>query len=157
MNLHVDMQNACTEPSPPASDIEAWIAAALKDRRETAEVSVRLVSEREMANLNRCYRGREGSTNVLSFPADLPAGVDHPLLGDIVICPAVVNREARAQHKSLSQHWMHMLVHGCLHLLGYDHNTEVDACQMEELETEILGRYGFPCPYSEVYGAEAGA
>ena len=151
------MQNACPEPSPPASDIEAWIAAALRGRREAAEVSVRLVSEYEMTELNRRYRGREGSTNVLSFPADLPDGIDYPLLGDIVICPAVVDREARAQHKSLNQHWMHMLVHGCLHLLGYDHITEAEARQMETLETEILRSHGFPCPYSEICGVEAGA
>jgi probable rRNA maturation factor len=157
VKLHIDIQNACTELTPQASELRTWIGAALDGRRDAAEVSVRLVSEREMTQLNRRYRGRKGSTNVLSFPAELPGGIDHPLLGDIVICPAVVNREAQSQHKSLNQHWMHMLVHGCLHLLGYDHIDEVEARQMEDLETEILRTHGFPCPYDEVYRAEAGA
>ena len=119
MNLEVDIQTACAGPVPEEEDIRRWIAAALSNaRRDAVEVSVRLVGEDEMTALNHAYRGKDGSTNVLSFPADLPPGVQHPLLGDIVICPAVVAREALEQNKSEPQHWAHMLVHGSLHLLG---------------------------------------
>ena len=145
----MDIQNACEDPAPEDPDLLAWISAALQGRRETAEVSVRLVSEPEMAELNQRYRGKNGPTNVLSFPADLPDGIDHPLLGDIVVCPAVVNREATEQNKSSSQHWMHMMVHGSLHLLGYDHIDEGDARQMEALERQILADGGYPDPYED--------
>jgi probable rRNA maturation factor len=149
MELHVDIQTASEEPVPEPADIRRWIAAALEGRREEAEVSVRLVDEPEMAELNRRYRGKPGATNVLSFPAQLPAGIEHPLLGDIVICPAVVNREANEQHKSAEQHWMHMLVHGSLHLLGYDHIEDDDALLMESLERQILLSRGFSDPYRD--------
>ncbi len=148
MNLVVDIQSSSGEPCPDEDDIRHWIAAALAGRREQAEVSVCLVDEAEMASLNSRYRGKEGSTNVLSFPAELPPGVDHPLLGDIVICPAVVNREASEQHKTPAQHWSHMLIHGSLHLLGYDHVDPAEAEDMEALESAILAELGYPCPYN---------
>ncbi len=148
MNLVVDIQSSSGDPCPDEDDIRRWIAAALAGRREQAEVSVCLVDEDEMAGLNSRYRGKSGSTNVLSFPAELPPGVEHPLLGDIVICPAVVNREAGEQHKTPEQHWSHMLVHGSLHLLGYDHVDPVEAEDMEALETAILAELGHPCPYA---------
>ncbi|MEP5763186.1 MAG: rRNA maturation RNase YbeY [Halieaceae bacterium] len=156
LDLHVDIQTACAEPVPDEDDIRRWIAAALASAAlpsaagsNTAEVelSLRLVSETEMTTLNQQYRGKSGPTNVLSFPADLPAGVDHPLLGDIVICPAVVIREAAQQGKTESQHWAHMLVHGSLHLLGYDHIDCNEAEVMEALETDILQSLGCPSPY----------
>ena len=148
VNLQVDIQRACSESTADDEDIESWIAAALEHRRHDAEVSVRLVTEEEMTALNHQYRGRDSSTNVLSFPADLPVDLEHPLLGDIVICPAVVAREAAEQGKSEQQHWAHMLVHGCLHLLGYDHIDPQDAELMESLETTILKSLGCPCPYT---------
>ncbi len=148
MNLHVDIQSASTDPAPDEDDIRRWIAAALDGRKPEAEVSVRLVDEDEMTALNETYRDKCGSTNVLSFPAALPEGIDHPLLGDIVLCPAVVNREAGQQGKSPDQHWTHMLVHGSLHLLGYDHVEATEADVMESLETSILADLGLPCPYS---------
>lgn len=158
MNLQVDIQTASTDPAPDEDDIRRWIAAALEavadGHRDDAEVSVRLVSEDEMATLNQQYRDKAGSTNVLSFPADLPEGIEHPLLGDIVVCPAVVNREAAEQNKTTEQHWSHMLVHGSLHLLGYDHMETAEAEEMEALETQILGGLGHPCPYEP---ARAGA
>ena len=147
MNLQVDIQKACEEPVPDEDDIRSWIGAALEREREAAEVSVRLVSEDEMSRLNRDYRGKPGSTNVLSFRADLPGDIAHPLLGDIVVCPAVVEREAAAQHKQRRDHWTHMLVHGSLHLLGYDHEEPADAHTMEALETTIMQSLGCPDPY----------
>lgn len=147
MNLHLDIQTACADPVPDEDDIHRWIAAALDQRKEEAEVSLRLVDEAEMTTLNQRYRDKSGSTNVLSFPADLPAELEHPLLGDVVVCPAVVAREALEQNKSDEQHWAHMLVHGTLHLLGYDHIEAAEAELMENLETEILNSLNYPCPY----------
>jgi probable rRNA maturation factor len=149
VSLHVDIQTASAEPVPAEEDIRTWIAAALQgsDSPEEVEVSVRLVDIDEMARLNEDYRGKKGATNVLSFPADLPAELSLPLLGDIVICAPVVRTEAAQQGKSPSDHWAHMTVHGTLHLLGYDHIDEKDAIVMEALETEILAKLNISCPY----------
>jgi probable rRNA maturation factor len=149
VNLQVDIQTACSEPVPEEEDIRRWIEAALSSHREEAEVSVRLVDEAEMTGLNANYRQQQKPTNVLSFPAQLPEGVPLPLLGDIVVCAAVVAREAEEQHKPADAHWSHMLVHGSLHLLGYDHIAEDEAQIMESLETGILQTLGYPCPYGD--------
>ena len=147
MNLQVDIQTACSDPVPEEDDIRRWIEAALSPHREEAEVSVRLVGEREMSEINGTFRHQQGPTNVLSFPADLPEEVSHPLLGDIIICAPVVVREAAEQHKTTEAHWTHMLVHGSLHLLGYDHIDPGEAEVMESLETTILQSLGCACPY----------
>jgi probable rRNA maturation factor len=148
MSLHIDIQNACTGAVPANEDIRRWITAALGSRDVDTEICVRLVDEEEMTLLNEQYRDKQGSTNVLSFPAGLPADIEHPLLGDIVICPSVVVREAAQQNKQEQQHWAHMLVHGSLHLLGYDHLEEREATRMESMETTILQSLGWPCPYT---------
>jgi probable rRNA maturation factor len=106
-----------------------------------------MVNDAEMARLNRRFRGKAGPTNVLSFQIEVPAGVDTPHLGDIVICADVIRREAREQGKRVQAHWCHMVVHGVLHLLGYDHENERDGAIMERKETAILSRLGFPNPY----------
>ena len=148
MNLQLDIQTESAEPVPDEDDIRHWIAAALHDQRtEDTEVSVRLVDEAEMAGLNQAWRGKPGPTNVLSFPSDLPLEPALPLLGDIVVCVPVVRREAAAQSKPLQAHWAHMLVHGTLHLLGYDHIEDEQAEAMEALETRILATLDYPCPY----------
>ena len=151
MNVTVDIQTASAEPVPDEEDIRGWVRAALHGRMtsEEAEVSVRLVDEAEMTALNQTYRDKTGSTNVLSFPTDLPAGVDTPLLGDIVICAPVVRREAAEQGKTEESHWAHMTVHGSLHLLGYDHVRDEDAATMEALETQILQQLNYDCPYTQ--------
>jgi probable rRNA maturation factor len=156
VNLVIDIQSSSGEPSPGEDDIRRWVSAALEGRREDAEVSVCLVDEDTMTGLNSRYRGKDSSTNVLSFPAELPPGVEHPLLGDIVLCAAVINREAREQHKSPEAHWSHMLVHGSLHLLGYDHVDPREAEAMEALETGILSGLGYACPYATEELAEVG-
>ena len=151
MNLTVDIQSASAEPVPEEEDIRHWIGSALSRARkpsEAAEVSIRLVDEAEMAELNSNYRGQSGATNVLSFPTDLPTDLQLPLLGDIVICAPVVRREAEEQGKPLQAHWAHMTVHGALHLLGYDHIEDADAAVMEALETDILKQLDYPCPYA---------
>jgi probable rRNA maturation factor len=149
MNLQVDIQCASAEPVPEEDDIRRWIAAALshRDLKGEAEISVRLVDEAEMSSLNRTYRGKSGPTNVLSFPSDLPPELDLPLLGDIVICAPVVRAEAAHQGKHPNAHWAHMLIHGTLHLLGYDHINDEDAHEMEALETAIMASLDYPCPY----------
>jgi probable rRNA maturation factor len=149
MSLTVDIQCASVEPVPDEDDLRGWIAAALAGQQVGGdiEISVRLVDAPEMASLNKTYRGKDGPTNVLSFPADLPPDLDLPLLGDIVICAPVVAAEARAQHKSPDAHWAHMAVHGTLHLLGYDHLEEDEAITMEALESAILADLHYPCPY----------
>lgn len=144
----VDLQLAFEGDDLPDPDsIQRWIGAALRDEREQAEVSVRLVDQEESRELNRRYRGKDNPTNVLSFPADLPPELGLPLLGDLVICAPVVKREAREQNKSEEAHWAHMLVHGTLHLLGYDHINDTEAEVMESLETRILTHLGYPPPY----------
>jgi probable rRNA maturation factor len=147
VNLQVDIQKACAEPAPEEDDILRWIEAALQGQRDEAEVSVRLVNESEMAALNYQYRGQQKPTNVLAFPAQLPRDVQHPMLGDIVVCAAVVEREAAEQGKSATAHWAHMFVHGSLHLAGYDHVDNRDAEVMESLETTILKTLNYACPY----------
>ena len=151
MKLHVDVQTASTETVPTEEAIHNWIAATVKGRttQEQVEVSVRLVDNDEMVKLNETYRGKTGSTNVLSFPAELPAELCLPLLGDIVICAPLVKTEASQQHKPLQAHWAHLVVHGTLHLLGYDHIEEDEAVAMELLETTILATLSYPCPYSK--------
>jgi probable rRNA maturation factor len=125
-----------------------WLMAALKPQApHTAELCVQIVSAAEMTALNSQFRQQPYATNVLSFPAEVPEFIDLPLLGDIVICAEVVNREAREQHKTRDAHWAHMLVHGGLHLLGYDHLEDADAEVMEALETDIITGFGFPPPY----------
>lgn len=152
MDLTVDMQIACEdEEQPPPSKIEQWVGAALQHSPRTslqrAELTVRIVDAQEIRTLNSDYRGKDAPTNVLSFPADLPDHIDLPLLGDVVVCAAVVNREAREQHKPRDHHWAHMIIHGCLHLLGYDHINDRDAERMEALEVKILATLGIANPY----------
>ena len=149
MNVQVDVQKATAEPVPEEGDIRRWISAALVDHPADTEVLVRLVDFEEMTTLNLSYREKPGATNVLSFPAELPAELCLPLLGDIVICAPLVLLEASQQHKSLQAHWAHLVVHGTLHLLGYDHIEEEEAVAMELLETAILATLHYPCPYSQ--------
>ncbi|CAA0112223.1 Endoribonuclease YbeY [Halioglobus japonicus] len=149
MKLLVDIQAASREAVPSEEDFYRWIGAALNGRTtaEQAEICIRLVDDDEMAQLNANYRGKEGATNVLSFPADLPAELQLPLLGDIVICAPVVIAEATQQGKTARAHWAHMTVHGTLHLLGYDHIKEEEAEIMEALESAILRQLDYSCPY----------
>ncbi len=131
---------------PGDAELEAWAGAALAGEGP-AEATLRIVDEEEGAALNQRYRGRQGPTNVLSFPFEAPPGVELPLLGDLVVCAPVVRREAREQGKPEAAHWAHMLVHGMLHLQGHDHQTEDEAARMEALERDILAGLGFPDPY----------
>lgn len=149
MELDLDLQIACEAPGVPETGrFHAWASAALAGRREAAELTIRVVDDTEGAELNQRYRGRPGPTNVLSFPFDPPPGLPpQDLIGDLVICAPVVAREACEQGKPEEAHWAHLVVHGTLHLLGFDHLTDPDAVEMEAMETIILDGLGFPSPY----------
>jgi probable rRNA maturation factor len=148
--LEVDVQYAAEDAAglPPSRAIESWVAAALARRGTGAQLAVRIVGEAEGRALNERYRGRMGPTNVLSFPFENPDQLQPPLLGDIVLCAPVVQREAAAQGTAPEEHWAHLVVHGVLHLLGYDHEEEGEAAAMEGLEADILATLGFPDPYA---------
>ena len=154
--IEVDVQNAVDPDEadgarlPSSPRIRTWVRGVLEHAQRPGELTVRMVGEAEGRTLNERYRHKAGPTNVLSFPCGAP---DHPLspplLGDIVICAPVVAAEAQAQGKALEAHWAHLVVHGVLHLLGYDHQTETQARVMESLETELVQRMGYPDPYAD--------
>jgi probable rRNA maturation factor len=140
-------------PRPARRTVEQWVAAAVAGsrRRAAGTITVRLVDAREGRACNEGYRGKPGPTNVLAFPAPQPLAPvrgEPPELGDIVVCMPVVAREARQQGKAPRDHLAHMVVHGTLHLLGYDHERPAEALAMESLETRILARLGLPDPYA---------
>jgi probable rRNA maturation factor len=151
MELVIDLQLATQHPSlPNEADFQLWLQRVLAAFQEQAELSIRLVDDAESAELNQRYRHKSGPTNVLSFPAQLPdIPMELPLLGDLVICAPLVEREAQAQNKPLQAHWAHLCIHGCLHLLGYDHIDAADAEEMEALEREFMHDLGFDDPYSQ--------
>lgn len=149
--LELDLQIASQAPQlPSAAQFRAWCEVALRQRTADSELTIRLVDEAEGRELNHSYRHKDYATNVLSFPADVPDELlDIPLLGDLVICAPVVEREAGEQGKSLEAHWAHLVIHGCLHLLGYDHIEEAEAEEMEALERTLLAELGHPDPYAD--------
>ena len=145
----IDLQIACEQETglPTAEQIEQWATAAVQPQSDEVEMTVRIVDEAESHELNLNYRGKDRPTNVLSFPFECPDEVELPLLGALVICRQVVEREAQEQDKPVMAHWAHMVVHGSLHLLGYDHIEDVEAEEMESLETQIMTGLGFADPY----------
>ena len=145
----IDLQIACEQETglPTAEQIEQWATAAVQPKSDEVEMTVRIVDEAESHALNLNYRGKDRPTNVLSFPFECPDEVELPLLGDLVICRQVVEREAQEQDKPVIAHWAHMVVHGSLHLLGYDHIEDDEAEEMESLETQIMTGLGFADPY----------
>ena len=137
---------------PAAGSLRRWADAALAGLE--GDVTLRVVGRDEGRALNARYRGRDYATNVLSFPAaPLPDG-SRPIRGDLVLCAPVIAREAREQGKPAAAHWAHMVVHGCLHLAGYDHERDREAAAMEGEERRILAKLGYPDPYHERYAVE---
>jgi probable rRNA maturation factor len=155
--LTVDIQVACDDVGIPSeADIQSWIEDAVRGAgvadTGNVEVAVRVVDASEIQMLNSLYRKQDKATNVLSFPADEIDGRPHDasrLLGDVVICASVVVAEAEEQNKPLADHWGHMLVHGTLHLLGFDHESGAEAARMESLEAKILAARNVTDPYAE--------
>ena len=148
MSSGVAVQRACAATGvPPPGKLVQWAEAALAGRSEGAQMTVRVVDEAEGATLNERYRRRAGATNVLAFAFDAPELPSLRILGDIVVCAPVAAREAREHSKRLDAHWAHLVIHGTLHLLGYDHEGAGSAQEMEAIEREILDRLGYPDPY----------
>lgn len=149
--ITVDIQLA-TEftPLPTDEHMTRWAQYAVKELHRDVEITVRIVDEHEIARLNATYRGKDKPTNVLSFPVDLPPGIQDDLLGDIVICAKIVAEEAKAQHKSYESHFAHMIIHGCLHLMGYDHVTPEQADIMEPKEIQLMAALNYPNPYEGI-------
>lgn len=145
--LDLQIATASEEGLPQEADFQCWLEAVLPQFQPESEVTIRLVDEAESHELNMTYRGKDKPTNVLSFPFEAPPGIELPLLGDLIICRQVVELEAVEQQKALLAHWAHMVVHGSLHLLGYDHIEDDEAEEMESLETEIMLALGYPDPY----------
>lgn len=157
VRLELQIAGGGADGLPAEGDIRDWlgatILAAAPDRERECEITVRVVDEAESRDLNRRYRSKDRATNVLAFPAappgELPgAGVGDGALGDLVLCGPVIAREAAEQNKEIAAHWGHMLVHGTLHLLGYDHGTDDEAARMESLEIGILAGRGVADPYA---------
>ncbi len=150
--LVVVIQDTCpSADTPPPERLRAWIGSALNGD-VGGELTLRIVAEAESADLNSRYREVEGPTNVLAFPAEpgLPVEADQlPPLGDLVVCAEVVAREAASQGKPAHAHWAHIVIHGALHLIGYDHESEPQAKRMEDRERVLLDGFGIPDPYRE--------
>ncbi|WP_166422853.1 rRNA maturation RNase YbeY [Paraglaciecola sp. 20A4] len=151
MRALLDLQIASTAPDLPlAVDVQSWLEAVFVHQNiPENEVTVRIVDVPESQALNLAYRGKDKPTNVLSFPFEAPAGISMNLLGDLIVCSSVVAQEANDQNKALHHHWAHMIVHGTLHLLGFDHIKDDEAQQMEELEVAILKQFSIDDPYQD--------
>ena len=148
MSIKVDVQIASKNSGiPDRKKIRMWAETCLESIRENAEFTIRIVDESEITDLNSRWRGINKATNVLSFPAGENVALPE-LLGDIVICAPVVIREAEGQDKSLDAHWAHMVIHGILHLLNYDHINDKEAQIMESIEIEKLAKLDYPNPYN---------
>ncbi|MFI3119412.1 MAG: rRNA maturation RNase YbeY [Methylococcaceae bacterium] len=148
---YIEIQTVfASEGQPDRQQIQLWIDTALEGYDQDTEIVVRIVDEQESAALNEQYRHKAGPTNILSFPVDLPEAIELDLLGDLVICAPVLAKEALEQDKILSHHWAHIIVHGVLHLLGYDHIDDAEAELMETKEIAILNKLHIQNPYTEV-------
>ncbi|OCG02307.1 rRNA maturation RNase YbeY [Gilliamella sp. wkB112] len=140
-----DHENLPTEPQ-----IMQWLEVILPQFMDKAEITIRIVDAAESQQLNNTYRHKDKPTNVLSFPFESPIEIEVPLLGDLIICKQIVEAEAKEQQKPLTSHWAHMIVHGCLHLLGYDHILDEEAEEMENIEIDIMQQLGFADPYQAI-------
>ena len=149
MSFDCDIQYEVEGNLPSESQFQTWVNAALTGLLDEGELCIRITSAEESQDLNNTYRGKNKPTNVLSFPFEVPEGIPLQLLGDLVICADVVRQEAIEQDKALFDHWAHMVVHGCLHLIGFDHINDDDAEEMEALEQKILASINITDPYRD--------
>jgi len=156
LQIALDDEEPHSPGLPTREQFQLWVEAALdgaEHQTDESELTIRIVGTGESAELNQAYRHKSGPTNVLSFPFEPIPGIDLPLLGDLVICAPVVLKEASEQEKSTESHWAHMVVHGSLHLLGYDHIEATEAESMESLEIVILTALGYDNPYEVTQSA----
>ena len=150
MSLTLDQQIACAQTVPELDSLRVWAETALAiSNRTDTEITIRFVESQESLDLNYEYRGKDKPTNVLSFPFECPPEIELDFLGDLVICPEVVEQEAGQQNKQLSHHYAHLVMHGVLHLLGYDHIDPEQANEMESIETRLLAKLGIDDPYQD--------
>lgn len=150
MNI-IDIQRIFESPNQPSdTQLELWVNTVLTNIDDDFELTIRIVDEMESAQLNETYRHKKGATNILSFPFEVPEGMELNLLGDLVVCAPVLEREAQEQNKSLHNHWAHIVIHGTLHLLGYDHIEDEEAQEMEAKEIELLQTLSIPNPYEDI-------
>lgn len=148
--INLDVQRE-VDALPTDDELLKWVSETLQfEQHADTELTIRFVDEKESAELNGKYRHKDGATNILSFPFDMPDEVELNLLGDLVICANVVKKEAADQKKEELAHWAHMIIHGTLHLLGYDHLTDEQAVVMETKEIKILSQLGYTDPYREI-------
>lgn len=150
MTYYIDIQNATDEPLAMDEDqITRLASLALRDYKKEAELTVRFVTPEEITQLNHTYRKKDKPTNVLSFPSELPPEIqlEYPLLGDVIICPQVLLTECQELNKTVDAHWSLILIHGILHLLGYDHIKDEDAAIMQAIEIKLLAELGYTNPY----------
>ncbi|MFP3019672.1 MAG: rRNA maturation RNase YbeY [Arsenophonus sp.] len=145
----LDLQLACRNHNglPTKIIFQNWLEIFLPYFQSKNEITIRIVDTLESQDLNLKYRGKNKPTNVLSFPFEAIENITLPLLGDLVICRQVIEKESVEQHKNLNAHWAHIVIHGCLHLLGYDHQNNYEAEKMETIETEIIEKLGYFDPY----------
>lgn len=153
MSHQIDLQIACEETQLPSKEqFQLWVDTALAEVNTTNkdfELTIRLVDIEESQQLNLQYRGKDRPTNVLSFPFEVPEGIELNLLGDLIICIDVMKKEVNDQNKVLFDHWAHLVVHGCLHLVGFDHISDSDALEMETIEVSVLKKLNISNPYIE--------
>lgn len=150
MNYHVDIQNATTHSIPLTEQAIVDLAVmALRDHKACAELTLRLVDAKEMIFLNKTYRQQDKVTNVLAFPSHIPQEIEleYPLLGDVIICPEVLVSESLTLQKELIEHWSLIVIHGVLHLLGYDHIKDEETAEMQAIEIKLLTELGYSNPY----------
>jgi probable rRNA maturation factor len=149
--IHLDVQAASSASTPNETQLQQWAELAATDflsqQNEDQELTIRIVDKDESQSLNHRYRDKDKPTNVLSFPYEQAPGMHVPLLGDLLICAPVVIQEALEQEKPVEAHWAHIVLHGVLHLLGYDHIETEEAEQMEKLEVTLLDKLGYANPY----------
>lgn len=146
LELEVQYATQC-KAVPDAAQLRLWVGAAIVSRRERASLTIRMVDEEEGFELNRRWRKANKATNVLAFPSSGLEAIMPALLGDVVICAPLVTREAATQGKAVEAHWAHLVIHGTLHLLGFDHAVPGQAAEMEDVERSILHGLGYPDPY----------
>lgn len=146
----IDLQIACSDTLPVNDEcLISWVKMTLDEHESTAELTLRFVDAAEITDLNKTYRKQDKSTNVLAFPSDIPDNIelDYPFIGDVVVCPSVIQKESLEQNTPLDAHLAHIVIHGVLHLLGYDHIEEQDFKIMKAMEIKLLARLGFASPY----------
>lgn len=150
MSYYIDIQNETSESLPISEDELTRLALlTLRDYKPEAELTIRLVTSEEMTLLNHRYRKQNKTTNVLAFPSTLPPEIqlELPLLGDVIICPQVLSDESKQLNKTLESHWALIVIHGILHLLGYDHIKDDEATTMQAVEIKLLTELGYANPY----------